>query len=98
MRTLTPMAEKGAFVCQPVTSASERRILREGFAGLICEAASSAAGNAAETANGGLVLTAGAKRSVELNSKFSWWPGTAENTNNDVQKLIVNCRSTVTPD
>ena len=64
MRTLTPMAEKGAFVCQPVTSASERRVLREGFAGLFCEAASSAAGSAAETANGGLVLTDGVKRSV----------------------------------
>ena len=66
MRTLTPMAEKGAFVCQPVTSASERRVLREGFAGLFCEAASSAAGNAAETANGGLVLTDGVKRSVTM--------------------------------
>ena len=64
MRTLTPMAEKGAFVCQPVSSASGRRILREGFTGLLCEAASSAAGNIGDTANGGLVLTDGVKRLV----------------------------------
>ena len=67
MRTLTPMAEKGAFVCQPVTSAPERRILREGLAGLFCETASSAAaGSAAETGDGGLVLTDGVKRSVTI--------------------------------
>ena len=57
MRSLTPMAEKGAFVCQPVTSASDRRLLREGFAKLFCEASASA-----EVVNGGLTLTDGVKR------------------------------------
>ena len=57
MRTLTPIVEKGAFVCQPVSSASDRRLLREGFAKLFCEASASP-----EVANGGLVLTDGVKR------------------------------------
>ena len=47
------MAEKGAFVCQPVTSASDRRLLREGFAKVFCDA---------EVVNGGLALTDGMKR------------------------------------
>ena len=59
MRTLTPMAEKSAFVCQPVTSAADRRLLRERFAKLFCEASTNS-----ENFNGELVLTDGVKRSV----------------------------------
>ena len=38
MSIFTPMVEKSSFVCQPLTSASERRALRDGFAKLFREA------------------------------------------------------------